>query len=185
MQTEPIEPLQATVRRLSRPAMHDAFDSTPAAGPTQAPRLARCEDAPRASAPGARNEAFTGWANRAWRPAQADAGRRRMQTAPAGDMAMSAQVVRAREFVGPAVVQALACLEPGVRVVDAAIAGSGGCPYAPGASGHAATEDVVYMLQGSGMETDTDLVARGRAGFRPSQHRGRRGGKAERARGTA
>ncbi|RXR07143.1 hypothetical protein [Pseudoxanthomonas composti] len=182
MQTEPIEPCQATVRRLSRPAMHD---SRPIAGPTQDPRRARCEDAPRAAAPAAWNEAFTAEADRAWRPAQADAGHRRMQPAPAGDMAVSAWVVRAHDVVGQAVVQALACLESGVRVVDAAIAGSGGCPYAPGASGHAATEDVVYMLQGSGMETDTDLVARGRAGFRPSQRRGRPGGKAERARGTA
>ena len=41
----------------------------------------------------------------------------------------------------------------GVSVVDASIAGLGGCPYAPGASGNVATEDVVYMLNGMGINT--------------------------------
>ena len=41
----------------------------------------------------------------------------------------------------------------GVRVVDSSVAGLGGCPYAKGASGNVATEDVVYMLQGCGYET--------------------------------
>lgn len=41
----------------------------------------------------------------------------------------------------------------GVSVVDASVAGLGGCPYAPGASGNVATEDVVYMLNGMGIET--------------------------------
>jgi len=41
----------------------------------------------------------------------------------------------------------------GVSVVDASVAGLGGCPYAPGASGNVATEDVVYMLDGIGINT--------------------------------
>ena len=52
-----------------------------------------------------------------------------------------------------------ACLEEGVAVVDASVAGLGGCPYAKGASGNVATEDVVYMLHGLGIETGVDLKA--------------------------
>ena len=51
----------------------------------------------------------------------------------------------------------MACLEEGVRVVDAAVSGTGGCPYAKGASGNVASEDVVYMLHGIGMQTGIDL----------------------------
>jgi hydroxymethylglutaryl-CoA lyase len=50
-----------------------------------------------------------------------------------------------------------ACLELGVAVVDSSIAGLGGCPYAKGASGNVATEDVVYMLAGLNIETGIDL----------------------------
>ncbi len=45
----------------------------------------------------------------------------------------------------------------GVRVFDAAVSGLGGCPYAKGASGNLATEDLVYMLDGMGVETGVDL----------------------------
>lgn len=45
----------------------------------------------------------------------------------------------------------------GLRTVDASCAGLGGCPYAPGAAGNVATEDVVYMLEGSGYECGVDL----------------------------
>jgi hydroxymethylglutaryl-CoA lyase len=45
----------------------------------------------------------------------------------------------------------------GVSVVDSAAAGLGGCPYARGASGNVATEDLVYMLRGMGIETGVDL----------------------------
>lgn len=45
----------------------------------------------------------------------------------------------------------------GVRVVDSAVAGLGGCPYAPGSSGNVSTEDVVYMLHGMGIETVSGL----------------------------
>jgi hydroxymethylglutaryl-CoA lyase len=48
-------------------------------------------------------------------------------------------------------------LERSIRTVDASVAGLGGCPYARGATGNVATEDVVYMLDGLGMETGIDL----------------------------
>ncbi|MCL1090926.1 hydroxymethylglutaryl-CoA lyase [Shewanella profunda] len=58
---------------------------------------------------------------------------------------------------GQALANILACLDLGVRVFDASVAGLGGCPYAKGASGNLATEDLVYMLHGMGLETGIDL----------------------------
>lgn len=60
---------------------------------------------------------------------------------------------------GQALANILACLEAGVAVVDASVAGLGGCPYANGATGNVATEDLVYMLHGLGVETGIDLDA--------------------------
>jgi hydroxymethylglutaryl-CoA lyase/(R)-citramalyl-CoA lyase len=53
----------------------------------------------------------------------------------------------------------LAALEAGARVLDASIGGLGGCPYAPRATGNVATEDLVYLLEGEGIETGVDLDA--------------------------
>lgn len=58
---------------------------------------------------------------------------------------------------GQALANLLACLEEGVRTIDASVAGLGGCPYAKGASGNVGTEDVAYMLRGLGFETGVDL----------------------------
>src|SRR4051794_16471332 len=58
---------------------------------------------------------------------------------------------------GQALANIYASLEVGVRTFDTSVAGLGGCPYAAGASGNVATEDVVYMLHGLGMETGVDL----------------------------
>ncbi len=58
---------------------------------------------------------------------------------------------------GMALANIYASLERGVAVFDASVAGLGGCPYAAGASGNVATEDVVYMLNGLGIETGVDL----------------------------
>ena len=58
---------------------------------------------------------------------------------------------------GTALANALVGLELGIRDFDAAVAGLGGCPYAPGAAGNLATEDLVYMLQGMGVATGVDL----------------------------
>jgi len=65
---------------------------------------------------------------------------------------------------GTALANCLAGLEAGVRTFDASVAGLGGCPYAPGASGNAATEDLVHMLQAMGYETGLDLDAVAEAG---------------------
>jgi hydroxymethylglutaryl-CoA lyase len=58
---------------------------------------------------------------------------------------------------GQALANIYASLELGVATFDTSVAGLGGCPYAKGASGNVATEDVVYMLQGLGIETGIDL----------------------------
>lgn len=56
-----------------------------------------------------------------------------------------------------AIANIAASLEMGVRVVDSSVAGLGGCPYAKGASGNVATEDVLYLLEGLGMQSGVDL----------------------------
>ena len=58
---------------------------------------------------------------------------------------------------GQALANILACLATGIAVVDSAVAGLGGCPYAPGAAGNVATEEVVYMLDGMQIDTGIDL----------------------------
>jgi hydroxymethylglutaryl-CoA lyase len=58
---------------------------------------------------------------------------------------------------GTALANILVSVEMGITTVDAALGGLGGCPYAPGASGNVATEDVVYMLEGMGVHTGVDL----------------------------
>ncbi|MFN4341854.1 MAG: hydroxymethylglutaryl-CoA lyase [Azonexus sp.] len=59
---------------------------------------------------------------------------------------------------GMAIANIYASLQSGMAVFDASVAGLGGCPYAKGASGNVATEDVVYLLQGLGIETGIDLA---------------------------
>ena len=58
---------------------------------------------------------------------------------------------------GQAMANTLASLEMGIRVFETSVAGLGGCPYAKGATGNVATEDVVYMLHGMGIDTGIDL----------------------------
>jgi hydroxymethylglutaryl-CoA lyase len=70
---------------------------------------------------------------------------------------MSALAVHFHDTYGQALANILACLEEGVRVVDSAVSGTGGCPYAKGATGNVASEDVVYMLHGMGLQTGVDL----------------------------
>lgn len=65
---------------------------------------------------------------------------------------------------GQALANIFACLEIGVRTIDSSVAGLGGCPYARGATGNVATEDVVYMLHGMGLETGVDLYALAQTG---------------------
>ena len=60
---------------------------------------------------------------------------------------------------GQALANILACLQMGIHTFDTSVAGLGGCPYAKGATGNVATEDVVFMLRGMGIETGIDLDA--------------------------
>ncbi|HRN62372.1 MAG TPA: hydroxymethylglutaryl-CoA lyase [Luteimonas sp.] len=83
---------------------------------------------------------------------------RAMLRAVASEVPMSALAVHFHDTWGQALANILACLEEGVAVVDGAVSGAGGCPYAKGASGNVASEDVVYMLHGMGIETGIDLV---------------------------
>ena len=61
--------------------------------------------------------------------------------------------------MGLGIANALAGLEVGVRNFDAALAGLGGCPFAPGASGNIVTEDLVFMLESMGFDTGIDIEA--------------------------
>lgn len=77
---------------------------------------------------------------------------------------------------GQALVNIYAALEMGVSVLDSAVAGLGGCPYAKGASGNVATEDVVYMLNGLGIESGVDINKVIEAGAHITQVLGRPSG---------
>ncbi|HSV19576.1 MAG TPA: hydroxymethylglutaryl-CoA lyase [Casimicrobiaceae bacterium] len=74
---------------------------------------------------------------------------------------------------GQALTNVYAALELGVSTFDCSVAGLGGCPYAKGATGNVASEDVVYLLQGLGIETGVDLTLLRRAGRFISRHLGR------------
>ena len=77
---------------------------------------------------------------------------------------------------GQALSNTLAALEMGVSEFDTSVAGLGGCPYAKGATGNVATEDVVYMLHGMGIDTGIDLDKLVVAGERISEFLGRSNG---------
>ena len=99
-----------------------------------------------------------------------------MLRAVAGEVPMIALAVHFHDTYGQALANILTCLEAGVRVVDAAVSGTGGCPYAKGASGNVASEDVVYMLQGMGIDTGIDLDALSATGRWLAQWLGRQTG---------
>jgi len=82
---------------------------------------------------------------------------RAMLSAVAEQVPLERLAVHFHDTYGQALANILACLEMGVATVDAAVAGLGGCPYAKGASGNVATEDVVYLLDGLGIATGIDL----------------------------
>ena len=82
---------------------------------------------------------------------------RTMLRAVAGEVPMAALAIHFHDTYGQALANVLACLEEGVAVVDSAVSGAGGCPYAKGASGNVASEDVVYMLHGLGIRTGVHL----------------------------
>ncbi len=72
-------------------------------------------------------------------------------------IALDRLAVHFHDTRGTALANITVALQLGVRTIDSAVGGLGGCPYAPGASGNVATEDVVYMLQGMGVRTGVDL----------------------------
>ncbi|HET8899873.1 MAG TPA: hydroxymethylglutaryl-CoA lyase [Rhodanobacteraceae bacterium] len=82
---------------------------------------------------------------------------RAMLHAVASAVPIKSLAVHFHDTYGQALANILACLEEGVRVVDSAVSGTGGCPYAKGATGNVASEDVVYMLHGLGMATGVNL----------------------------
>jgi isopropylmalate/homocitrate/citramalate synthase len=82
---------------------------------------------------------------------------RDMVTAVAQEIGIERIALHFHDTYGQALANVLACLDLGVRVVDASVAGLGGCPYAKGASGNLATEDLVYMLNGIGLTTGVNL----------------------------
>ncbi|MHC9085797.1 hydroxymethylglutaryl-CoA lyase [Luteimonas sp. RIT-PG2_3] len=83
---------------------------------------------------------------------------RAMLQAVATEVPMAALAIHFHDTYGQALANILACLEDGVAVIDAAVSGAGGCPYAKGASGNVSSEDVVYMLQGMGIDTGIDIA---------------------------
>ena len=83
---------------------------------------------------------------------------RSLVKAVASEIPMQAIAVHFHDTYGQALANVYACLETGVRTVDASVSGTGGCPYAKGASGNLATEDLVYALHGMGFATGVDLA---------------------------
>jgi hydroxymethylglutaryl-CoA lyase len=82
---------------------------------------------------------------------------KKMLSAVAKQVPLDKLAVHFHDTYGQALANIYAALQQGIGVVDSAIAGLGGCPYAKGASGNVATEDLVYMLNGLGIETHIDF----------------------------
>jgi len=84
---------------------------------------------------------------------------RQVLTALTGTLAPEQLALHFHDTRGTALANALAALDFGVRAFDASAGGLGGCPFAPGASGNLATEDLLYLLHGLGLDTGVDLDA--------------------------
>ena len=78
---------------------------------------------------------------------------------------VSQVAVHFHDTYGQALTNIYAALSRGIHVIDSAVAGLGGCPYAAGASGNVATEDVVYLLNGLGIEHGVELNTLAKAGW--------------------
>lgn len=106
--------------------------------------------------------------------------------AVAGSVPRQKIAMHFHDTYGQGVANVLASLEEGISVFDSSVAGLGGCPYAPGASGNVATEDVLYLLHGLGIETGVDFAAVAETGGWISEQLGRvnasRAGRAHLAR---
>ena len=84
---------------------------------------------------------------------------RRVLSAFPGSIGLDRVALHFHDTRGTALANVMAALEFEISTFDASAGGLGGCPYAPGASGNLATEDLLYMLQGLGIETGADLAA--------------------------
>jgi len=82
---------------------------------------------------------------------------RHLLRAVAGAVPIAHLAMHFHDTYGQALANLYAGMEEGARVIDSAAGGLGGCPYAPGATGNVATEDVVYMLEGMGIATGVDM----------------------------
>jgi hydroxymethylglutaryl-CoA lyase len=82
---------------------------------------------------------------------------RQMLQAVKAVLPVESLAVHFHDTYGQALANILVALEEGISVIDSAVSGLGGCPYAKGASGNVATEDVLYMLNGMGIDTGVDL----------------------------
>ncbi len=82
---------------------------------------------------------------------------RHLLRAVAGSVPMANLAMHFHDTYGQALANLYAGMEEGCRVIDSAAGGLGGCPYAPGATGNVATEDVVYLLEGMGIATGVDM----------------------------
>lgn len=82
---------------------------------------------------------------------------RRMFERVSREVPAEALALHFHDTYGQALANILACLECGAAIIDSAVSGLGGCPYARGATGNVATEDVVYMLDGMGIQTGVSL----------------------------
>ncbi|TVQ68946.1 MAG: hydroxymethylglutaryl-CoA lyase [Oceanospirillales bacterium] len=82
---------------------------------------------------------------------------KRMLEAVSKEIPINQLAAHFHDTYGQAIGNLYAVLEEGIAVIDASVAGLGGCPYAKGASGNVATEDVLYLLKGLGIETGVDL----------------------------
>jgi len=102
----------------------------------------------------------------------------RMLDAVLGAVPAERLAVHLHDTYGQALANILVALDKGVRIIDSSVAGLGGCPYARGATGNVATEDVVYMLEGQGLETGVDLKALSRVGNWIAGKLGRPGARA-------
>ncbi len=83
---------------------------------------------------------------------------RALMRAVGGSVPVANLAMHFHDTYGQALANLYAGMEEGVRVIDSAAGGLGGCPYAPGATGNVATEDVVYMLEGMGIGTGVDMA---------------------------
>lgn len=96
-----------------------------------------------------------------------------MVRAVAGEVPMTAIALHEHNTYGQALANIFACLEEGVTVFDSSVGGLGGCPYAKGATGNVATEELVFMLEGMGIPTGVDLQKLAHVAVETAQKLGR------------